>query len=169
MASKTGSKGSKGSQGQRPTLAQARANMAANPSVPAVPADWKPAERSVGNGRQFRSLNTRPEFFTFDKAGDALEGRLIGLRDVTTQFGPGRVADLTTDGGQQVACFISAGMSALDNRNLIGAYVRVEYLGKKENPNTGRTFKSFDVQVSAEDYSADVEAADGEGSHENPF
>lgn len=85
-----------------------------------------------------------PEMFRFDDIGDQLVGKLIGVRDVTTRFGAGKVADIAQLENEEV---VSTFLTTHLERRLVavkpGTYVEITYMADTET--TGGTMKEFAV------------------------
>jgi hypothetical protein len=85
------------------------------------------------------------ELFKFEEPGDTFEGVLVGLRQVTTDFGPGIVADFECENDAKFSIFLNAGLKFRVTEKLLNKQLKITYTGEARNPKTKRTYKAFDV------------------------
>jgi len=102
---------------------------------------------SRADGRTFRDV--QPDFVTFDREGDAKEGRLRSKSSVDVANGTVGKYTLQADTGELIAFL---GGVVLDDAFAlieIGAYVRVEFVSTEKRAG-GKTLRHFKVQVAEE-------------------
>lgn len=82
-------------------------------------------------------------FWKPEEEGQSIEGNVGKVRQVSGDFGLQDVVDIVGEEGFTVN--VSAGVQIL--HDLEGKYIRLTWLGKRENPNTGREFHAYKVEV----------------------
>jgi len=85
-------------------------------------------------------------FQKFDRVGDFIEGKIIRTFNTPTKFGTQDCIEIASLGtGELISVGLSSNLTFYADDLHVNANVRIEYLGKQNNPETGRTFKTFDV------------------------
>jgi hypothetical protein len=96
----------------------------------------------------FKEVNS-VELKKFMATGDYVEGYYLGNHRVNTQYGEAVFLEFINDDGE-FNVVLTSGMRA-DWDKLRGVRVKLEYIGDKKNPKTGRTFKEFKIYADYED------------------
>lgn len=90
-----------------------------------------------------------------EKNGDSIYGKVIGLREVTGNFGPQMAASIKTDTATQIVT-LSTVLSSLftDAEVVIGDTVAIVYRGESVNKKNGQNpAKLFSLAVEGREYS----------------
>lgn len=86
----------------------------------------------------------------FEKVGDALEGKLVRLRQGETVNGMATFAEVITADETRQAFIVSSGLAIFSLEGYIGQHIKIVYTGEVENVKSKRTFKDFDLFVDEE-------------------
>jgi len=104
--------------------------------------------------KKWKKIMGGGNFFKWAEQGQELEGIYMGQHD--GKFGPN--GTINTSEGEKIFPIHTALVSLLDDIQE-GKYIKIIYLGKQTNKNTGREYKAFDVY--AEDiFDGSVEEVD---------
>lgn len=105
---------------------------------------------------------TGPEMMRFEDIGDRFVGEFLKIRDVTTRFGAGKVADLRDlETEQVVSTFLTAQLERRLTAVKPGVYVEITYTGDEETQSG--TMKEFEV------YEIEIDDSPGADTQEIPF
>ncbi len=97
---------------------------------------------SIRKFKEVKNVNTgdyKP--FWNPNPKDFIEGDVGNLRSMNGNFGPQDIIDVG-----EFSVNLSAGLAPM--YKLLGKFVRLTYIGMENNPNTGRDFKKFKIEVS---------------------
>lgn len=103
------------------------------------------ATMNATNDKEWMDLGGGYDIFTFEKAGDMIEGVLIGVRTETGKYKNNAYDFSTTDGMRTV--FGSKIINDRLNEKHIGKQVRIIFNGKKKALTSNQTYNDFTVQV----------------------
>ncbi len=95
-------------------------------------------------GRTFRKVT--PDFYKFEKEGDALEGTLLYRDVIDLQDGPVDRFTIVNDDGELIAFLGNKIMSGALRNIPDDTYIRVVFVGKTQTLG-GRPVNKFDVFV----------------------
>ncbi len=85
-------------------------------------------------------------FFKFENVGDTIEGELLGIRDVSGQFGDQTVLDFKLADGTKVSVGVSRGLAGYPWADFKGQMVKLIYTGDIDSKKKGyHPCKTFDV------------------------
>ncbi len=85
-------------------------------------------------------------FEKFDHVGASVEGKVTKEFVSPTRYGDQDCIEIApTNGGEPVCVGLGSNLHFYKEFLTVGKNVRIEYMGKEKNPNTGNAYKVFDV------------------------
>lgn len=86
------------------------------------------------------------EVFKFQRKGDTVSGKVIGLRENETQYGTATYLDfIELETGEQMSIIITSNLKGYDWHGFIDKFVEIAFTDYEYNPKTRNTYKVFEV------------------------
>lgn len=87
------------------------------------------------------------ELIAFEEVGDRVEGRLVEIEERVTKYGAASLLLIETMEDQKVSVIVSSALQGYNWEKMIGKVIGIEFTGHVKNPNTGRKYKDFTVEI----------------------
>ncbi len=103
------------------------------------------------NKRIFKEVlsENNGQFFNFFAVGDSIEGYLSEAIEMEGKYGKMVLYELTTAEDTQTILATTVLISKLPS--LVGEYVKITFMGLKDNKGMNKTYKNYKIEVAEED------------------
>ena len=84
--------------------------------------------------------------FAFERAGDSIRGKILGIRTAKTKFGECKYIDLLDiDSGEEISIVESSNLAGYNFLDRIGKFYEITFKSYEKNPATKNMYKDFEV------------------------